>query len=144
MGQVLHGCATTTEAIRRATQHRQESLKSLSKRYGIDTKTVAKWKKHSFATDLPTGPKAASRRCCRLKLKPSSLRSAGTRCCRSTIDSMPCRRLFRISADHRCIAACGATVFLRCRMWKAARLPHASSTMLRGSSAWIWALLVLV
>lgn len=26
MGQVLHGCATTTEAIRRAIQHSQESL----------------------------------------------------------------------------------------------------------------------
>ena len=111
MGQVLHGCATTTEAIRRATQHRQESLKSLSKRYGIDTKTVAKWKKRSFATDLPTGPKAAKSTVLSVEAEAIVVaRSAGTtRCCRSTIDSMPCRRLFRISADHRCIAVCGAT-----------------------------------
>ena len=27
MGQVLHGCATTTEAIRRAIQNSQESLR---------------------------------------------------------------------------------------------------------------------
>ena len=35
MGQVLHGSATTTEAIRRAIQHSQESLRALAKRYGI-------------------------------------------------------------------------------------------------------------
>jgi hypothetical protein len=29
MGQVLHGSATTTEAIRRAIQHSQESLRAL-------------------------------------------------------------------------------------------------------------------
>src|SRR6185295_14101518 len=28
MGQILHGCATTTEAIRRAIQHSQESLRA--------------------------------------------------------------------------------------------------------------------
>jgi selenocysteine lyase/cysteine desulfurase len=57
MGQILHGCATTTEAIRRAIQHSQESLRSLSRRYGINPKTVAKWKKRGSVTDLPTGPK---------------------------------------------------------------------------------------
>jgi translation initiation factor 2 gamma subunit (eIF-2gamma) len=41
MGQVLHGSATTTEAIRRAIQHSQESLRALAKRYGINPKTVA-------------------------------------------------------------------------------------------------------
>jgi hypothetical protein len=29
MGQVLHGSATTTEAVRRAIQHSQESLRAL-------------------------------------------------------------------------------------------------------------------
>src|SRR5215831_17183706 len=57
MGQILHGCATTTEAIRRAIQHSQESLRALSRRYGINQKTVAKWKKRAFVADLPTGPK---------------------------------------------------------------------------------------
>ncbi|WP_454918634.1 IS481 family transposase [Xanthobacter sediminis] len=60
MGQVLHGCATTTEAIRRAIQHSQESLRTLAKRYGINPKTVAKWKKRSSVCDLPTGPKQAT------------------------------------------------------------------------------------
>ena len=59
MGQVLHGSATTTEAIRRAIQHSQESLRALSKRYGINQKTVAKWKKRSSVADLPTGPRQA-------------------------------------------------------------------------------------
>jgi len=57
MGQILHGSATTTEAIRRAIQHSQESLRALSRRYGINQKTVAKWKKRGFVADLPTGPK---------------------------------------------------------------------------------------
>ena len=58
MGQVLHGSATTTEAVRRAIQHSQESLRALAKRYGINQKTVAKWKKRGSVVDLPTGPKA--------------------------------------------------------------------------------------
>ncbi len=59
MGQVLHGSATTTEAIRRAIQHSQASLRALAKRYGINQKTVAKWKKRTSVADLPTGPKDA-------------------------------------------------------------------------------------
>lgn len=57
MGQVLHGSATTTEAVRRAIQHSQESLRALAKRYGINQKTVAKWKKREAVSDLPTGPR---------------------------------------------------------------------------------------
>jgi transposase InsO family protein len=57
MGQVLHGSATTTEAVRRAIQNSQESLRALSKRYGINQKTVSKWKKRTSVGDLPTGPK---------------------------------------------------------------------------------------
>ena len=56
MGQILHGSATTTEAIRRAIQNSQASLRTLAKRYGINQKTVAKWKKRTSVGDLPTGP----------------------------------------------------------------------------------------
>jgi transposase InsO family protein len=59
MGQVLHGSATTTEAVRRAIQGSQESLRSLARRYGINQKTVAKWKRRSSVADLTTGPKQA-------------------------------------------------------------------------------------
>lgn len=57
MGQVLHGSATTTEAIRRAIQHSQESLRALALRYGVNQKTVAKWKNRTSVADVPTGPK---------------------------------------------------------------------------------------
>jgi len=57
MGQILHGSATTTEAIRRAIQHSQASLRALARRYGINPKTVAKWKKRGSVADLPTGPR---------------------------------------------------------------------------------------
>ena len=56
MGQILHGSATTTEAVRRAIQNSQESLRALSQRYGINQKTAAKWKKRASVQDLPTGP----------------------------------------------------------------------------------------
>ena len=59
MGQVLHGSATTTEAIRRAIQHSQESLRALSKRYGVNPKTVAKWPRRTSVSDVRTGPKEA-------------------------------------------------------------------------------------
>ncbi len=57
MGQVLHECATTTEAIRRAIQNSEVSLRALSKRYGTNQKTVAKWRKRTSLADLPTGPR---------------------------------------------------------------------------------------
>jgi transposase InsO family protein len=57
MGQVLHGSARTTEAIRRAIQHSQESLRALARRYGVNPKTVAKWRARASVADLRTGPK---------------------------------------------------------------------------------------
>lgn len=57
MGQVHHGSATTTATIRRAIQHSQASLRQLTTRYGINQKTVAKWKKRTSTADLRTGPK---------------------------------------------------------------------------------------
>jgi hypothetical protein len=57
MGQVLHRSATTTEAIRRAIQHSQESLRTLARRCGINQKMVAKWRNRTSVTDVPTGPK---------------------------------------------------------------------------------------
>src|SRR4028119_1792379 len=58
MGQVLHGSATTTEAVRRAIQNSQASLRALAQRHGINPKTVAKWKKRDTTADRPTGPRA--------------------------------------------------------------------------------------
>ena len=55
MGQILHGCARTTETVRRAIQHSQESLNVLARRHGINSKTAAKWRKRTTAQDAPSG-----------------------------------------------------------------------------------------
>lgn len=52
MGQVPRGGTATTEAIHRAVQYRQASLRALAKRYGINPNTVAKWKKRRTAGNL--------------------------------------------------------------------------------------------
>ena len=57
MGQVLHGSATTTEAVRRAIQLREESVRSLAKRYGVSPTTVQKWRKRTSTADARMGPK---------------------------------------------------------------------------------------
>lgn len=56
MRQVLHGSARTTEAVRRAVQRSEESVRALAKRHGISPTTVQKWRKRSFVAYLPMGP----------------------------------------------------------------------------------------
>ena len=55
-GQVLHGSATTTEAVRRAIQRSEASVRALSRRYSISPTTVQKWRKRETVTDQPMGP----------------------------------------------------------------------------------------
>ncbi|MBA9066997.1 transposase [Methylobacterium sp. RAS18] len=57
MGQVLHGSATTTEAVRRAIQLREESVRALARRYGVSPTTVQKWRKRATTADARMGPK---------------------------------------------------------------------------------------
>ena len=57
MGQILHGTATTTYAIREKIQDSQENLVKLAKRYGINPKTVQKWRKRESVEDLKCGSK---------------------------------------------------------------------------------------
>lgn len=59
MGQILHGSATTTHAVRAAIQRSKASIQELSERYGVNPKTVIKWKKREFVDDAPMGPKEA-------------------------------------------------------------------------------------
>ncbi len=55
MGQVRHGSATTTHAVRAAIQRSQASLSTLSRELGINPKTVAKWRKRvAHANDRST------------------------------------------------------------------------------------------
>ena len=50
-GQVGHGSATTTHAVRAAIQRSQASLATLSRELGINPKTVAKWRKRQTVED---------------------------------------------------------------------------------------------
>ena len=58
MGQILHGSAATTHAIRAAIQRSKAPLKELASRHGLNPKTVAKWRKRAFVHDAPMGPKS--------------------------------------------------------------------------------------
>lgn len=51
MGQVLHGSAKTAEAVRRAIQLRQESVRALAKRYGVSPTTVRERRKRGSTSD---------------------------------------------------------------------------------------------
>lgn len=57
MGYLLHSRARTTPTVRREIQNSQESLMALSKRYGVNPKTIQKWCKRDFVHDAPMGPK---------------------------------------------------------------------------------------
>ena len=57
MGQIRHGCATTTHAVRAAIQRSQASLAALSATYAINPKTARKWRNRTSVEDLKTGPK---------------------------------------------------------------------------------------
>ena len=59
MGQVLHGSARTTEAVRRTIQLRQESVRALARRFGVSPTTVQKWRKRETTADAKMGPKEA-------------------------------------------------------------------------------------
>jgi transposase InsO family protein len=58
MGQVLHGSATTTHAIRAAIQRSKAPIQELAQQHGLNRKTVRKWRGRDFVHDAPMGPKA--------------------------------------------------------------------------------------
>ena len=57
MGQVLHGSAKTTHAVRAELQRSQASSAELARRFGINEKTVRKWRSRRTVADEPMGPK---------------------------------------------------------------------------------------
>jgi len=57
MGQVLHGSAKTTHAVRGELQRSPASVAQLAKRFGINEKTVLKWRSRASVEDVPMGPK---------------------------------------------------------------------------------------
>jgi transposase InsO family protein len=56
LADVLHGSARTTPRVRAELQASQESTRALAARYGLNPKTVAKWRGRSTTSDAPMGP----------------------------------------------------------------------------------------
>ncbi len=48
MGQILHGSAKTTIAVRAAIQRSQATIKELSEQYDLNPKTGMKWMKRDY------------------------------------------------------------------------------------------------
>ena len=57
MDQLLHGSAKTTHAVRAELRRSQASIVQLAQRYGINEKTVIKWRSRRSVEDMPMGPK---------------------------------------------------------------------------------------
>ncbi len=57
MGQVLHGSAKTTHAVRAELQRSQAPAAELARRFGINEKTVRKWRSRQSVEDEAMGPK---------------------------------------------------------------------------------------
>ena len=60
MGDLLHGCARTTPRLRAELQASEASTRALARRYGLNPKTVAKWRRRTTTADAPMGPRRRS------------------------------------------------------------------------------------
>ena len=57
MAAGLHGSARTTPRVRAELQAANEGTRTLASRYGLNSKTVAKWRGRTGTADAPMGPK---------------------------------------------------------------------------------------
>ena len=90
MGQILHGSATTTEAIRRAIQRSQESLRALASATGSTTRRSPNGSRGPRSPIGSLGRRSRSRRSSRSRTRRSSSLSGDTHYCRSTIAFTRC------------------------------------------------------
>jgi hypothetical protein len=134
MGKVLHASATTTEAVRRAIQHSQESLRTLARRYGINQKPSPSGSGERPSPTCQRDRASLAQTACRSPMRPSSLPSASTRSCHSTIASMHCRPPSRTLHGPRCIAAWLVTASGVCRISTATSRRRRGSNPTRSAS----------
>ena len=59
MGQILHGSAKTTHAVRAAIQRSKATIAELAEKYHLNPKTVIKWRRRQSVEDRPMGPQDA-------------------------------------------------------------------------------------
>lgn len=57
MGNVLHGCARTTPRVRAERQASHEPTRARARRYGLNPKTITKWRARTTTADAPMGPR---------------------------------------------------------------------------------------
>ena len=60
MGEIPHGCATTTPATRRLIQQSAAGVQTLATRLGLNPKTARKWHRRTGTEEATRGPKPAS------------------------------------------------------------------------------------
>ena len=60
MASVLHGSGRTTPRIRAELQAAQAPARLLARQYGLNVKTVLKWRRRDKTADAPMGPKSKS------------------------------------------------------------------------------------
>ena len=63
MGQTLHGCATTTHAVRTAIQRSKAPVAEIAAQHGLNRKTVMKWRARTFVQDARWYPRRPGPRC---------------------------------------------------------------------------------
>ena len=133
MGAILHGSATTTEAVSGAIQHSEASLRALAKRYGINGKTVAKWKKRGSVADLRTGAKDAASTV--LSIEEEAVIVAFRRHTLLPLDD--CLYALQSTIPHLtrrgCTAACSATEISRLPQVEGEASPSGSSRPIRSA-----------
>jgi transposase-like protein len=59
MGQILHGSAKTTHAVRAAIQRSKATIAQIAEKYDLNPKTVMKWRRRQSVEDMPMGPQDA-------------------------------------------------------------------------------------
>jgi hypothetical protein len=131
MGQVLHGSAKTTHAIRAAIQRSKAPLKDLAARYGLNQKTVAKWRSAPSSMMFRLVPKPLVRLSCRQRKRRSLSPSASTRFCHWMTAFTPCRQRFLALLGRLCIDASNATASAGCRRSQARRPPRSRSNRIQ-------------
>src|SRR6478609_3311130 len=57
MAAGVHGSARTTPRVRAELQAAQASTRALAAQYGLNPKTVAKWRSRQITADAPVGPR---------------------------------------------------------------------------------------
>ncbi len=126
-GQILHGSATTTHAIRAAIQRSKAPLKELAATYGFNRKTVAKVEEAELPPRWADGTEGAS-------LDGDERRGGGGGGRLPQAHAAAAGRRSRTSPAQPCTAASSGTASAGCpRPW-AIRLPR------RRSSATRWAI----